>query len=432
MTEIPSAEDLSEAATVLARGGVTSSFNRAYRDAKKLFVSIATPDAAKSDLDAKTMANRLQALSDWRFDVDAFAADARFSAALGPAFDGMYTDFAALDTVRGWMRRAREAFDETDDPPPEGDFEDRVFDSVIAADAQTLQALGGLANRASDLDVLAAVPDPAARIATWSGCADAIAAAATALAEAGGVAETPFGEARDALERIERLRADRTALAADADAQALLQQRFQGAATDLAPIAAARRWAEEVRGWADLPARLIDWLLTPQADVRFAALQAIFSETERAGAALDRARTALSGLGQFDWVAWCGEPDRLAAAIRRGPEDVELRVAQQRARACLALRDALPDWAAWRCAQKELESAGLGALAAAAAEGPVAPGALQARFDQGLFAALSDNLLKSWPELDEYSRQDVSETADAFRRLDGEAHGHAAAAAAAA
>ena len=233
--------------------------------------------------------------------------------------------------------------------------------------------------------------------------------------------EGRLGPATDVLRDLEhalQVRAEDRALAALADAAALLGAHWRSGRADWAAVTGWIEWVEDVRS---LLVRIVPGVLQPDPD----ALAALSAQLDgiREGAA-----TLPAAIGALREAA-----DELGAARRAAVQRLELDEVEAyggdhapgdaaaigaRARRWSASLPRLRDHCAWRRAADAAEAAGAGALVAAHAHGELATEALSPAFERAFLEDWLDGVHREEPELARFRGADHERTIARFAELD--------------
>ncbi|MBL8672434.1 MAG: hypothetical protein JNK11_17380 [Alphaproteobacteria bacterium] len=441
---LPTGEDLTEASYHLGNAGVAAALRSGYREARRIFQSLAIPEIAGRVSDPERQARFLAELADWRFDCDSFAANRAFKQALGPAFAGIQTPFDQIERLIRWMRRTNALLADLRAPEGAGDDEiavaatlrERLRKLLIGAKPEMLRRLAELAadGAAERIRALFGESEPKARVRHLLHASNTLLECSEALSQVGIMADVSVRDALAAAAGFDTLLHARRALAADADAERILGARFKGLDTDVGPLVAARDWVRALRADPVVPRGLSDWLAVPEAQKRLSLITLVLYEAAHHGAQLRLAREEVSDFGKLDWAAWC-DLDAGSLAVERRTSDLQkadsrndalgggllIAAVAQRAGKARAAIASLPAWADYCVRRHDLASSGLGDIVTLVESRQLAPQQAVAFYEYAVATAMARSVMRIWPELDEFSRIDLLALADDFAALDGKA-----------
>ena len=423
---LPDGETIAAAAWRLHGSGMLSSFNAEWREAKQLYLSMRTAQASGDKAPSvETMAKQLAELAQWRWESERFAADEHYRVALGPAFNGLMTDFDKLDRLVTWHRRLQDALITsargTGADQVAAELREAVYNTLVTAEPQRLIALSELyAAAQTSLIPLLSVTEPQRRIQEDSRKAEVVKRAATILSDLGVLADAMIGDVFSTLEGVVTAQKLKHLEENDPRAGSLLRGRYKGIDTDFGPVESARTWAHSVTRISGLPQKLALWLLTPDAAHRASWLTERLDTAAQHFALYKQQRDALTAFGTVDWERFSGGArNRLMHERGYGEnqqvEEITLTDMATRMSAAKAAIHLLPHYARLCANRRRLLALGLGDVVKDLEAGAIPPGRAERMLDYAHAVSLAEDMLRSWPELMEFDRHQMSEIRRSYR-----------------
>ena len=396
------ARALKEAGSFAFLSGSVRSAKRAYRLLARSITKV-PPQTMMTDFER--LADHLEATKQ-------FADDPRLCSICGASFNGIHTDFAALEAVSAFAIRVRQEFPSTNQTRIavrrvclEADID--TIDVIIALTSEPafedyVQMRTALLN-SQDTDFIILVDQLESKLV--------ILKELHSEAHALGIADhvQPF-ELPQVLDTAEQLRQARTALEANQDARIILGSHFTGLDTDLEPICRLLDFVRTVEE-ARLPEGIRQKIYVENYSAALAELKRCH---QRICAALDRASLARATVEQMAGF----DLDRFLDG--KAYSEKPLKELTDRINDCLANKDALPAWSDYILALNNAEAGGLGDLLQAFRREGRPFERLVDAFDRAFYRTLVRQIFNEYPALRSLNGLSQQQARERFQELDHE------------
>ena len=424
LSALPERTDIVQALSVFVEGGgAFRIFKSDWRKSAKLYSRIRL---GKKNiwLNASMCAAEMTALVQYLDAKERLETNGETKRFCGSLFNGIDTDFERLESVVEWQATVHKVL--INIATPDKGF---TLRGLLDLPTETLTWIASLSESTSkywpaDYELVTSLenvfphnerPRGAVPIGTTvlSELAEYLTKISGALFKYAEALDGFFAQHTSALEawqssnRLQDYRTNRKAID-DNPVLTILGKRYEGLSTEFGPVSAVIEWADCCARQSCLPPSCMEWLLSPMAVNRSRTLRDITQHMNQYWMDLRGFLAGLSQYGNIDWLKWSGKTHPTLA-------DIETRASK-----ALDNLDSLVGWADFSRAVKDIQVAGVAEIGKLALEGQLSPDKIIVAFRFAFYHTIAKEIMKSNPELMQFSGLSHTEIRNRFIELDNE------------